>query len=119
MFSSSTNQCPCCGASGASQTYQTYPSPSAEMLSSNAVFSFNQTRKYSKTIADMEVDMSRLDDEMSRLRKAMDHLGNERQKLERSLDEHRSLTAPIRRIPQEILSEIFLHCLSESSDSFD
>ena len=108
-----------CSASSVSETDEIYPSISAEMLNSNAVYSASQRREYAKTIRDMEVEMSRLDDEMSRLQQPMDHLANVRQKLQRSLDEHRSIAAPIRRIPQEILSEIFLHCLMDSSNSFN
>jgi len=60
--------------------------------------------------------MSRLDHEIRRLQKAMDHLTNERRRLEGLLNEYRSLTAPIRRIPPEMLSEIFLRCLVDGSD---
>ena len=116
MFPSSSSPCPCCGASSARQTYPAYPSPSAGMLSSNTVFSADQTRRHSETIAEIEVQISRLDDEKSRLQKAMDYLLNERQEFQRSLDEHRCLVAPIRRIPPELLSEIFLHCLDGDSD---
>ena len=71
----------------------------------------DQTRDYSKVVVEMEVETMRLDDEMCRLRQVMDSLARERQNLAQSLDEHRSLVAPIRRIPQEMLSEIFSHCI--------
>jgi len=44
---------------------------------------------------------------MSRLRIAIDHLATQRQNLERSLDEHHSLVALIRKLPPEMLCEIF------------
>jgi len=53
--------------------------------------------QYSKTIADIETDISKLDDEMSRLQTVMGQLAAERQSLERSLEEHHSIVAPIRR----------------------
>jgi hypothetical protein len=72
------------------------------MLNSNAVFAADQMSQFSKTIADIKADMWVLNNEMSRLQKAMDHLATERQKLQTSLDGHLSLVAPIRRIPAEI-----------------
>jgi septal ring factor EnvC (AmiA/AmiB activator) len=96
MSSAPSNLCPTCGVFLASEPCKTYPSPSAEMLKSNTAYSSAQTREFSKTIADVETNMGRLDEEISRLQKAMDHLQNERQKLEASLDEYRSLAAPIR-----------------------
>lgn len=89
------------------------------MLKSNTAYSSAQTREFSKTIADVETNMGRLDEEISRLQKAMYHLQNERQKLEASLDEYRSLAAPIRTIPPEILSEIFSHCLVDNTEIVD
>jgi len=64
----------------------------------------------------MEVEMLRLNDEMYRLH---DRLARERQNLAKSLDEWRSLVAPIRRIPQEILSEIFYHCVMDHSSCIE
>ena len=103
----------------AKNTYNVYPSPPSNMLNSNAIFSAAETSQFSKTISDIEADLSRLDDEMSQLQMAMDHLATERRKLEMSLDEHRSLVAPIRRIPPEILCEMFMHCLVSVPHSFD
>jgi hypothetical protein len=71
--------------------------------------------QYSKNIAGIESNISKLDDEMSRLQTVMGQLVDERQRLERSLEEHRSVVAPIRRIPLELLSEIFIFCADSSS----
>jgi hypothetical protein len=53
----------------------------------------------------------------------MGQLAAERQSLERSLEEHRSIVALIRRIPLELLSGIFIFCTDSSSlgsnSSFD
>jgi hypothetical protein len=113
MSSPVTNPCP---SIGANEACKTYPSPSAEMLNSSAIYSPAQTREFSKTIGEMEADIARVDCEMFRLQEAMDHMQNERRKLESSLDEYRSLVAPIRRIPPEMLSEIFLHCLMDDTE---
>jgi len=63
--------------------------------------------QYSKTIADIETDISKLDDEMSRLQTVMGQLAAERQEFRKILGEHHSIVAPIRRIPLEVLSGIF------------
>ena len=99
------------GVSLVEHAYKTYPSPSSDMLNSNTIFPTAEILQFSKTIADIEADISIFDNEMSRLRKAMGHLATKRQKLEMTLDEHRSLVTPIRRIPPEMLCAIFSHCL--------
>ncbi|KIM77164.1 hypothetical protein PILCRDRAFT_77007, partial [Piloderma croceum F 1598] len=75
--------------------------------------------QYSKTIADIETDILKLDDEMSRLQMVMGQLAAERQSLERSLEEHRSIVAPIRRIPPDVLSEIFTFCADNSGSNYN
>ncbi|KIM85837.1 hypothetical protein PILCRDRAFT_817078 [Piloderma croceum F 1598] len=115
---SSRSLCSKCGAL-TENTYNVYLSPPSDMLNSNTVFSAAQTSRFSKMVSDIEADLSRLDGEMSQLQMAMDHLVTERQKLEMSLDEYRSLVAPIRRMPPEMLCEMFMHCLVDGSNSFD
>lgn len=41
----------------------------------------------------------------------LSRMSNEIGDLVQHIDQHRALTSPIRRIPQEILQEIFIHCL--------
>jgi hypothetical protein len=90
------------------------------MLDSNNTLDSGHTRsQFSKTISDIEIDISKLDDEMSRLQLFMSQLAARRQSLEGSLKEHRSVVAPIRRIPLEVLSEIFLFCADSNSKCFD
>jgi hypothetical protein len=48
------------------------------MLNSNSVFSPDQTLQFSKTIANIKADMSKMDDEMARMQMAMDQLATER-----------------------------------------
>jgi hypothetical protein len=96
-------------------TYQ-YASTPQGMSSSHAVYDTAQTRELSKTTKEMEADIQKVDEEISRLQTALDHLTAVRQRMKRSLNER---TTPIYRIPTEILSEIFLHCLVEDSDGFD
>jgi hypothetical protein len=111
--------CPNCGVSVGMGTYgeHSYPSLSPNTLNSNnAIESSSHMRsQYSKTIAGIETGISKLDDEMYRLQMVMVQLAGERQSLERSLEEYRSMVAPIRRIPLDVLSEIFFFCADSSS----
>ena len=114
--------CPNCGVSIGVGTNgaHSYPSlPPNSLDSNNAIDLSGQMRsQYSKTIASIETDISKLDDEMSRLQMVMDQLAAEHQSLEKSLEQHRAVMAPIRRIPLEVLSGIFIFCAdSSSSDS--
>jgi len=113
--------CPHCGVfiemgtSGA----RSYPSLPPNTLDSNNAMDLNSQARsqYSKTIADIETDISNLDDEMSRLQMVMGQLAAERQSLETSLAEHRAIVAPIRSIPLEVLSEIFIFCADNSGSN--
>jgi hypothetical protein len=113
--------CPNCGVSigMGTNSAQSYPSvPPNTLNSNNAMELSNHTRsQYSKTTAGIETDISKLDDEMSRLQVVMGQLAAERQSLERSLEEHRSIVAPIRRIPLDVLSEIFVFCADSSGSN--
>ena len=110
--------CPNCGVTG---TYgaHSYPSLPPNTLNSNNAMdlSGHMRSQYLKTIAGIETDISKLDDEMSRLQMVMDQLTAERQSLEGSLEEHRSIVAPIQRIPLEVLSEIFIFCADSPSSN--
>ena len=110
--------CPNCGVSIGTGTYiaHSYPSLPPNILDSNNAMALSGRvgSQYSKTIADIETDLSKLDDEMSRLQMVMGQLAAERQSLGRSLEEHRSIVPPIRRIPLEVLSGIFIFCAVSS-----
>ncbi|KAK6977597.1 hypothetical protein R3P38DRAFT_3123741 [Favolaschia claudopus] len=52
-----------------------------------------------------------LDEEISQLQKSIEKLTEKRKTLSGYIEEHRALISPIRRIPQDVLSEIFFACL--------
>ncbi|KAF8128307.1 hypothetical protein K438DRAFT_1888700 [Mycena galopus ATCC 62051] len=52
-----------------------------------------------------------LDDEISIMRKALDKLTEDRDALGAYVDAHRTLLSPIRRLPLDIIEEIFVACL--------
>lgn len=64
--------------------------------------------------------LSLVDDKIGRLSAAFKDLTDEREMLQKCVDEHESALSPMRRLPTEIVSEIFLSSLtSEASDSLD
>ncbi|KDR80436.1 hypothetical protein GALMADRAFT_1199674 [Galerina marginata CBS 339.88] len=57
-------------------------------------------------------DLQSKDKELERLDKALKHLQKERDTIQESINEYATILSPIRRIPSDILHEIFYHCLS-------
>jgi F-box-like len=56
-------------------------------------------------------DISQLDPKIARLKAILDDLSQERDELSRFVQDHRALLSGARRLPQDIVLEIFLHCL--------
>jgi hypothetical protein len=54
-----------------------------------------------------------LRDEISRVQSVMDDLVKEQAAVQRCFEEHKALLSPIRRLPAELLSTIFMPCLPE------
>ncbi|KAF8142979.1 hypothetical protein K438DRAFT_1477806, partial [Mycena galopus ATCC 62051] len=63
-------------------------------------------------IAASLADVARYDSEIARFQQIQNRLVAERDRLQRYCDESRSLAAPVRRLPPEILAEIFTLCYS-------
>ncbi|KAJ6573537.1 hypothetical protein DFH09DRAFT_1152060 [Mycena vulgaris] len=55
--------------------------------------------------------LKHLDDEITELRTALDKLVDERDKLGAYVDAHRALISPVRRLPLDIIQEVFIACL--------
>ncbi|KAJ7680977.1 hypothetical protein DFH06DRAFT_433395 [Mycena polygramma] len=55
--------------------------------------------------------LKRLDDELAIMQKAIDKLVEERDKLNSYVEAHRALVSPIRRLPLDVIAEIFMACL--------
>ncbi|KAE9388040.1 hypothetical protein BT96DRAFT_740767, partial [Gymnopus androsaceus JB14] len=64
-------------------------------------------------------ELSRLDSEIARLQGILDGLSSSRAQIKQYIDAHQSLMSPVRQIPSETLSEIFVWCLpSVDSDTY-
>ncbi|KAJ6573497.1 hypothetical protein DFH09DRAFT_1151983 [Mycena vulgaris] len=57
------------------------------------------------------IQLKGLDDEIAELQKALDKLAAERNRLSAYVDAHRALISPVRRLPLDIIQEIFIACI--------
>ncbi|KAF7363196.1 hypothetical protein MVEN_00672200 [Mycena venus] len=79
-----------------------------EILRSNAVAP--ETPSLQRMVSAGPIELGRYDSEIERLHKELDRLTSERHTLASYADRCRSVFAPIRRIPTELLAEIFEMC---------
>ncbi|KAJ7024770.1 hypothetical protein C8F04DRAFT_151994 [Mycena alexandri] len=87
-------------------------SPYPELLLSNAIPSDFQAQEIKKTTGIVEADIAGLNSEIARLQRSMDALIAQRTELERFAHDHRGVVSIVRCLPDDILVEIFEHCLS-------
>ncbi|KAF7376788.1 hypothetical protein MSAN_00096100 [Mycena sanguinolenta] len=52
-----------------------------------------------------------LDDEITKLKKAIDKLAEERSRVAAYVEAHKALLSPVRRLPLDIIQELFVACL--------
>lgn len=112
MSSTGSDECTKCG-SIPSQPYKHHLpplEPALEDLSSFTTYSCAQKEKFASTAANIRMERSKMDDVINNTQAYLKHLLSEREKLSNALDKQQSLLAPIRDLPDEILSEVFL-CL--------
>ncbi|KIM89282.1 hypothetical protein PILCRDRAFT_32570, partial [Piloderma croceum F 1598] len=60
-----------------------------------------------------------LDDDISHVQMLLDKLRRKRELLHEFITEQNTILAPIRRLPAEILAEIFMFCMNYDISSFD
>jgi len=58
-------------------------------------------------------ELNRLNSEIQHLKSTLSYLFAQREKLQGFVNSHRALISPVRRLPPEVLSEIFVHCLQD------
>src|ERR1700761_2942794 len=61
--------------------------------------------------SDMDLRLAFLDDEIARLGARVEHLEEERIKIRTRLKHNRAILSPLRRMPPEVLAEVFLWSL--------
>ncbi|KAJ7702044.1 hypothetical protein B0H16DRAFT_1690200 [Mycena metata] len=72
-----------------------------------------------REIAVAETGIAHVEEKMANLERVIDRLRLRRQGLRNFIANHRRVLAPIRRLPNELLSEIFSHCVERDPYEWD
>lgn len=83
----------------------------SNLLSTNYIPSKHEIDEIHNLLTDPINQLTQLDTEIARLQNIIDQLSLKRTQLHIDVVNHKALTTPMRRIPQELLQEIFIHCL--------
>ncbi|KAJ7465959.1 hypothetical protein FB451DRAFT_418452 [Mycena latifolia] len=86
-------------------------SPFTSKLGTNYCPQDEEVAQIQTLLAEPTQRLKRLDDEIRDLQKALDQLMEERGRLGEYVDAHRALISPVRRLPLDIIQEIFIACL--------
>lgn len=86
-----------------------------ELLTSNLMLSTSQSSNVRETISSTQSQITQIDNQLTRLMACVTELKHKRNILGKYTDMLTVLIAPIRCLPPEILSEIFLHCIQPHS----
>ncbi|KAE9402265.1 hypothetical protein BT96DRAFT_778919, partial [Gymnopus androsaceus JB14] len=62
-------------------------------------------------LSNSQLQLSQLESEVARVQSVLDDSSHRREIVKKYNESHRALMSPIRRLPTEMLSEIFLRCL--------
>ena len=85
--------------------------PLEKRLNTNYAPLDEELQEISRILVEPQARLAKMNDEIERAQATLDELERQRDKLVRHIDQYRALTSPIRRIPREILQEIFINCL--------
>ncbi|KAF8220106.1 hypothetical protein L208DRAFT_773837 [Tricholoma matsutake] len=83
----------------------------SQLLATNKVPSNTEAQAIRESVAGVQLDITAKDAEIALAQVVLDRLIDERKALEEYKNEHAAFLTPARRLPPEILSEIFSHCL--------
>ncbi|KAJ6460143.1 hypothetical protein C8R47DRAFT_1243045 [Mycena vitilis] len=89
-------------------------SPFAQILHTNHVPSERETLEIKEFLAEPEQELAQIDDQIDSLENVIHGLMNRRDVLRETVDPHRAILSPFRRLPKDIVQEIFLACLPTS-----
>ncbi|KAJ7704793.1 hypothetical protein B0H17DRAFT_864942, partial [Mycena rosella] len=87
------------------------PSPFASKLGTNYCPRDDEIAEIQTLLLEPTLRLQHLDAEIADLQKAIDKLTTERAGLDAYVDAHKALISPIRRLPLDIMEEIFVTCL--------
>jgi F-box-like len=86
-------------------------SPFQHRLNSNYTPSEDECHRIAQIVTEQDERISRMDEEIHRLHLLLQPLLRDRGNVHAFREAHRQLLSPSRRIPPEIWSEVFVHCL--------
>ncbi|EDR04257.1 uncharacterized protein LACBIDRAFT_304790 [Laccaria bicolor S238N-H82] len=92
-------------------------SPYASNLHTNYTPTESEIPQIKEFLTDPLKRLSSLDAEIERVQSILDELRHERCALSDEIEAHRALISPIRRIPFDVLGEIFVHCLPDGRNA--
>jgi hypothetical protein len=87
------------------------PSLWLDTLGTHLVPDLEEAKDIRRVVEQAEADIAIFDQEIARIHEVLAHIKSRRQEMCRYAEEHRGFLAPVRRCPDEILSEIFIHCI--------
>ncbi|KAJ7140792.1 hypothetical protein C8R44DRAFT_761894 [Mycena epipterygia] len=86
-------------------------SPFASKLGTNYCPTDEEMTEIQSLIVEPGLRLQRLDDEIADLQKAIDKLAEERASLDAYVEAHKALISPVRRLPLDVIQEIFVACI--------
>ncbi|KAJ7689550.1 hypothetical protein B0H17DRAFT_1011967 [Mycena rosella] len=86
-------------------------SPFMSRLGTNYCPEDEEIAEIQTLLAEPLLQLSHLDDEIAKLQAALGDLTQERARLRAYVDAHRALISPVRRLPLDIIQEIFVACI--------
>jgi hypothetical protein len=105
--------CTHCGSIVAAGDLSAPPTIVSKLIGTNAVPSPSEESTIREWLLDMNSDLSQLNGEIDRVQAILDDLRRKRQVLSDTRPQHKGLLSLIRRMPPELLSEIFILSLPE------
>lgn len=93
--------------------YDLTQSPFASVIETNYNPSQEDIVHLKTLLAEPQLQLSQLESEIARLNDQLESLFFKRASVKGYIEAHRALLSPVRRLPEETLSEIFIHCLPE------
>ncbi|KAJ7196774.1 hypothetical protein GGX14DRAFT_375738, partial [Mycena pura] len=92
-------------------------SPYPDLLRSNSAPTIFEIDEINKLTKSAEAEISDIDDEIARVQCALNRLQSQRTKLRDFVKSHHGVVSIVRRLPSEILGEIFSHYSDASAHS--
>ena len=81
------------------------------LLQSNDIPSESTIRELTESLKAPLNELREIDIDIQRLCEPVENLNIKRQSIQKIIDDHNTILSPVRRLPVDVLHEIFFHCL--------